>query len=184
MGRYLRKIFRIYEGNGITDDPMEQKLKSSGIFGRLTLWVIELNTYCISYLSKATVEGQVVKKFLREEEQIKRILMRHLAKFPVSEDDMDYEPYWPDHSPSQTFKPKGRSTNQTSNHSVRVFEPRGVSRLKIRPSIEAPDIGSEKSRKTRDQSIPGKHFKENRGFRKKSTFQKPRLAWGDHSGSN
>ncbi|GJY72883.1 hypothetical protein Tco_0477314 [Tanacetum coccineum] len=122
----------------------------------------------------------------------KRILMRHLVKFPVAEDDMDYEPYWPGkrfmdaQSLSLVYRithlqnllnPKAEALYQTRTIQLEFFKQEVSVRLKDTSYqfkalifVVAPDIGSEKSRKTRDQAIPGKNFEENRGFRKKSTF--------------
>ncbi|GKB41008.1 gag-pol polyprotein [Tanacetum coccineum] len=70
MARSLRKIFQKHKVKVVTDGPMEEMLKISNTKGRLAKWVVELRTHYISYIQRKEAEGQVVKKFIRQGEQV------------------------------------------------------------------------------------------------------------------
>ncbi|GJY82613.1 hypothetical protein Tco_0495989 [Tanacetum coccineum] len=68
--RSLRKLFRTYKVSVVTDGPIEEVLKGSGTTGRLAPWAAELRTYHISYIQRKGAEGQIVKKFFGQGEQV------------------------------------------------------------------------------------------------------------------
>ncbi|GKB68868.1 reverse transcriptase domain-containing protein [Tanacetum coccineum] len=56
--------------NVVIDGPMGEILKSSGTFGPLALWAVELKTYHILYVQREEVEGKIMKKFFGHGEQV------------------------------------------------------------------------------------------------------------------
>ncbi|GJS41697.1 gag-pol polyprotein [Tanacetum coccineum] len=68
--RSIRIIFRRYKVKVVTDGPMEEMLKISSTNGRFAKWAAELRTYHVSYIQRKEADGQVVKKFFGQAEQV------------------------------------------------------------------------------------------------------------------
>ncbi|GJR22506.1 gag-pol polyprotein [Tanacetum coccineum] len=70
MTRSLKIIFQKHKVKVVTDGPMEEMLKLFSTEGRLAKWAAKLRTYHVSYVQRKEVEGQVVKKFFEQGEQV------------------------------------------------------------------------------------------------------------------
>ncbi|GKB64139.1 hypothetical protein Tco_0920325 [Tanacetum coccineum] len=70
----------------VTNGPMKEILKISGTEGRLVKWAVELRTYHISYVQRKEAEGQVVKKFFGQGEQVLRVSDKNNKEASISKE--------------------------------------------------------------------------------------------------
>ncbi|GKA25670.1 hypothetical protein Tco_0711779 [Tanacetum coccineum] len=70
---------------------MKEIIKISGTEGRLAKWAVELRTYHISYVQRKEAEGQVVKKFFGQGEQVLRVSDKNNKEASISKEKTQEE---------------------------------------------------------------------------------------------
>nr|GEY29189.1 hypothetical protein [Tanacetum cinerariifolium] len=128
---------------------------------------VELRTYHISYVQRKEVDGQVVKKFFEQGEQVLRVSDKNNERASGLK-EKPQEELVPDHTSSQSLNRKAEALTGLASIILEFLNQEVSVGVKTRPSVEAA----------------GRSPKEARKVAKKATTGKLSPTWEDQSGSN